>query len=110
MPCRSIRAGHGSVNGVEKADASRLQLQEVFDDLRSYGTALLGMKLGAEEVVAAERSAEGVDVVARGDGVGTQLGIVGVHVVDIGSVGDVAEEGSAEVGNLVPAHVGDFEC
>ena len=75
----------------------------------SYGTALLGVELGAEEVVAAERSAEGVDVVARGDGVGTQLGIEGVHIVDVGALVDVLEERSAQVGNLIPAHVGDFE-
>ena len=66
------------------------------------------MELGAEEVVAAEGSAEAIDVVARGDSIGTQLGVVGVYIIYIGSIVDVLEEGCAEVSDLIPSHVGNL--
>ena len=48
------------------------------------------------------------DVVGGGDGIVAQLGIVGVYIVDVGSIVNMIEEWCAQVGNLVPAHVGNF--
>ena len=63
------------------------------------------MELSAKEIVTAKSSTEAIDVVACGNGVGTQFGIKGVYLIDIGSLVNVLEEGSAEVGDLIPTHV-----
>ena len=63
------------------------------------------MELGTEEIIAAKSSTEPIDVVACSNGVGTQLRIIGVYIIDLGAFVNVLEEGSTEISNLIPTHV-----
>jgi hypothetical protein len=91
----------------------RREGEEIAEELKAGALAFLGVELGGENVLMRDGRGEGLAMLGAGgdDGGVGRLREIAVNEVEVGAVGDIAEEGAIGLGqfDLVPADLGDLQ-